>query len=92
MTALPLIPVGLGASRSRGGFTRIAFWILVIALTVFLVRATRSTAGNSGVPGVRLLEERHARGEISREDFIERRAVLGGKSGGVAENDSNSVT
>jgi len=50
----------------------------------------RSTADDSGVPAVRLLEERYARGEIGREDFIERRAVLGGKSSSVAENDSST--
>jgi uncharacterized membrane protein len=26
-----------------------------------------------------VLEERYARGEITREDFLERRAVLGGR-------------
>ena len=81
MTAL--IPVGLAGFAIAWGFMGIALWILVVALIVFLVRATRSTAGDSGVPAVRLLEERYARGEISREDFIERRAVLGGKSSSV---------
>jgi putative membrane protein len=83
MTALPLIPVGLAGFAIAWGFMGIAFWGLVVALIVFLVRATRSTAGDSGVPAVRLREERYARGEISREDFIERRAVLGGKSSSV---------
>jgi putative membrane protein len=88
MTALALIPVGLGGFAIAWGFMGIAFWILVVALIIYLVRATRSRAGDSGVPAVRLLEERYARGEISREDFIERRAVLGGKSSGVTEHDS----
>ena len=81
MTAL--IPLGLAGFAIAWGFMGIAFWGLVVALIVFLVRATRSTGGDSGVPAVRLLEERYARGEISREDFIERRAVLGGKSSSV---------
>jgi uncharacterized membrane protein len=55
----------------------IAFWILLIALVVLLVRGTRPAARDSGRPAVRLLEERYARGEITREDFLERRAVLG---------------
>ena len=92
MTALPLIPVALSGFAIAWGFMGIAFWILVIALIVFLVRGTRSTAGDSGVPAVRLLEERYAREEISREDFIERRTGLGGRSRGVAENESGSAT
>jgi uncharacterized membrane protein len=54
----------------------IAFWILLIGLIVLLVRGTRPTAHESGGPAMRVLEERYARGEISREDFLERRAVL----------------
>jgi Short C-terminal domain len=37
---------------------------------------------------VRLLEERYARGEISREEFLERRTVLGGSSLGAPGDDS----
>jgi putative membrane protein len=79
MTAIPLLPVAVGGFGIAWGFMGAVFWILVIALIVFLVRATRSATGDAEVPAVRLLEERYARGEISREDFIERRAVLGGK-------------
>lgn len=68
MTAIFLVPVFMG----------LAFWILLIALIVLLVRGTRTTSTASGGPAVHVLEERYARGEITREDFLERRAVLGG--------------
>jgi uncharacterized membrane protein len=65
----------------------IAFWILLIALVVLLVRGTRPAARDSGGPAVHLLDERYARGEITREDFLERRAVLGGSRPGPPGDD-----
>jgi putative membrane protein len=54
------------------------FWIGIIAVAVFLLRGEvpdiRERFGGS--PALRLLEERYARGEISRDEFLERRAVL----------------
>jgi uncharacterized membrane protein len=68
VTAILLFPMG------------IAFWILLIALIVLLVRGMRSTARTPEEPAVRLLEDRYARGEITREEFLERRALLDGTS------------
>jgi putative membrane protein len=79
MTALPLAVIGWGGLTIVGGFVGIAFWILLIALIVLLVRGIRTTEPGSGVSAVRLLEERYARGEITRDDFRERRAVLEGQ-------------
>jgi putative membrane protein len=79
MTAIPLIGLG-GGFAIVWGLMGVAVWILLIALIVLLVRGVRSTAPASGGPAVRLLEERYARGEITREEFVERRAVLGGSS------------
>jgi putative membrane protein len=53
-----------------------AFWILVIAGIVALVRGHGGSGGPSGGSALRLLEERYARGEISREEFFERRSTL----------------
>ena len=78
MTATLLAPIG--GLAIVWGFMGIAFWILLIALIVLLVRGTRPAARDSGGPTVRLLEERYARGEITREDFLERRTVLSGSS------------
>ena len=88
MTAISLAPIGWGGLAIVGGFVSIAFWILLISLIVLLVRGTRTPAPASGGPAVRLLEERYARGEISREDFLERRAVLGGRSPDAPGNES----
>jgi uncharacterized membrane protein len=68
MIALLLFPIGWGA-----------VWILVIALIVLVARSSRTTDGDAAVRAIRVLEERYARGEITRDDFLERRDVLAGK-------------
>jgi uncharacterized membrane protein len=73
MTAIVLAPIAWG-------FMGLAFWILLVALIVLLVRGTGTPVRDSAGGAVRVLEERYARGEITREDFLERRAVLGGSS------------
>lgn len=51
-----------------------AFWILVIAGIVVLLRSHSGSGGSRGA--LQVLEERYARGEIPREEFLERRSVL----------------
>lgn len=51
-----------------------AFWILVIAGIVVLLRSHSGAGGSRGA--LQILEERYARGEIPREEFLERRSVL----------------
>ena len=75
MTAI-LLPIGWGGLGLMG----LAFPILLIGLIVLLARAMRTTPHAAGEPAIRLLEERYARGEITREDFLERRGVLEGTS------------
>jgi putative membrane protein len=72
MTAFLFVPVW--------GFMGLAFPIVLIGLIVLIARGTRTPARDAEGSGVRLLEERYARGEINREEFLERRAVLGGTS------------
>ena len=88
MTATALAPIAFGGVAIAWGFMGIAFWILLVALIVLLVRGARTPARDSGGAAVRVLEERYARGEITREDFLERRAVLAGRSPGAAGDDS----
>ena len=49
----------------------------MIAVIVVMLRAvTRRPDGVGGRSALELLEERYARGEVSRDEFRERRAVL----------------
>lgn len=65
------------------GLAWAAFWVLVILVVVGLVRGRSSVPGTGSTQALRLLEERYARGEIGREEFLERRGVLtrGGDTG-----------
>jgi hypothetical protein len=83
MTAILLAPPGSGGGLAIvWGLTGAAFWILPIALIVLVVRRARTTSRASRGPAVRLLEERY------REEFLERRAMLGGGSPGAPSDDS----
>ena len=55
------------------GFMGIPLWVALIGL---LARRAPTTAPGPGGPAGHLLEERYARGEITREEFLERRTVL----------------
>jgi putative membrane protein len=76
MIAILFVPTGGAGAAILWGFMGIAFWILLIGLIVLAVRGVRTPARHTEGPAVRLLEERYARGEITREEFLERRAVL----------------
>jgi putative membrane protein len=60
------------------GLVWAAFWIGLIVVAVLLLRHELPHMHHrfGEPPALRLLEERYARGEISREEFLERRAVL----------------
>jgi putative membrane protein len=89
MTALALAATGWGGGFPIAwGLMGVALWIVPIALILLVVRAVRTSAGSSAGSAVRLLEERYARGEITREEFLERRAVLGGRSPAAPGDDS----
>lgn len=53
----------------------VVFWTAVVLVIVSVLRHRGPRTPHSSA--VRILEERYARGEISREEFLERRAVLG---------------
>ena len=54
------------------------FWLVIVIGAVILLRREVSHAGHWSrtSPALRLLEERYARGEISRDEFLERRTIL----------------
>ena len=58
----------------------VAFWVLLIVVIVALLRS-RPISSGAGHPAsaLRILEERYARGELPRDEFLERRAVLTGQ-------------
>jgi putative membrane protein len=55
----------------------IAFWALVVLLVAKLVKNRPAHAPGQSA-ALHLLEERYARGEMSRDEFLERKAVLSG--------------
>lgn len=63
-------------------FMMVAFWGLVIVVIVWVVRALLAgRTGHGGVDPVELLDRRLASGEISPEEYRERRVVLRGAPG-----------
>jgi putative membrane protein len=61
-----------------GGLVSLAFVVLVVVLVASLI-GNRSGAGPTAASSaIRILEERYARGDISRDEFLERRAALTG--------------
>jgi putative membrane protein len=89
MTTMLLALLGSGGGLAIvWGLTGALLWILPIALIVLAVWRVRTSTGASRGPAVRLLEERYARGEITREEFLELRAVLGRGSPSAPSDDS----
>lgn len=56
-----------------------AFWSLVILLVIGLLRGRGGAPPRSSGSALHLLEERYARGEIDRDEYLERRATLTGQ-------------
>jgi putative membrane protein len=61
------------------GLFFVAFWVFVIILLVGMVRGRGGGASSSSA--LRVLEERYARGEMNRDEFVERRRILTGQAG-----------
>jgi putative membrane protein len=63
-----------------GGVVSILFFVLVVVLIASLLRNRPRTGTGASSSAVRILEERYARGEISRDEFLQRRAALSGSA------------
>lgn len=61
------------------GLASFGFIVLVIVLVVWLIGGARRTEPTATFKALQILEERYARGEISRDEFLERRAILSGR-------------
>jgi putative membrane protein len=57
----------------------IAFWVVAIVLVVNAVRRTRYSGSSRSSDALSILEQRYARGEMDRDEFLERRRVLRGE-------------
>lgn len=55
---------------------QILFWGAVIFVAVKLIKRSNSGSGPRKSSALTILEERYARGEITQEEFNQRRAVL----------------
>lgn len=62
-----------------GGFGMILVWIVPLLLLVLLfLRYSGGREDRRGKTAPEILEARYARGEIDREEYLKRRADLGG--------------
>jgi putative membrane protein len=60
---------------------QVALFVGILVLVVMLLRRDRHHRRfEARPPSLTILEERYARGEISREEFLERRSVLLGQA------------
>lgn len=66
-----------------GGVRMILFWILLIAIVLFLLRrfsgdgqSPRNDASSPQSSALEILKQRYAKGEISKEEYEERRQAL----------------
>jgi putative membrane protein len=73
----------MGAFELLFGLAWLGFWIAVVVIVVRLLRSGRATTRPSSA--VRVLEDRYARGEIDRDEFLERRRVLLGETPAAGE-------
>jgi putative membrane protein len=63
-----------GAAELAWGLLSALFWIAFIAVLVkYAANSRRPTSPRSALA---ILEERYARGEIDRDEFVERKSVL----------------
>jgi putative membrane protein len=69
--------MGGGYGFGIPGLGMLVFWGLIIVALVLVVRAFANPAGGGRKKGPReILDERYARGEISKEEYEERKRTL----------------
>ena len=75
---------GWGYGGYGFGLLHMAFWLVIlIAIVLGLIWLGRSVAGSQSVPphrsvGLNVLEERYARGEIKRDEYLEKKRDIAG--------------
>lgn len=71
----------LGPAEIVFGVLQLVFVAAIIVGVVYLIRRSTGAAGTR-TSALSILEERYARGEIDRDEFLERRAILSGEPTG----------
>ena len=74
-----------GMMGGYGGFGMIVWVVVLIAIVALVVWLVRSSA-SAGMhplsarrsPGLEVLEERYARGDISRDEYLQKKKDIGG--------------
>lgn len=59
----------------------ITFWGAIVALVVWVIRSAAASPSRPTSNALEILERRFAAGEIDRDEFEERRALLQGSGG-----------
>ena len=61
-----------------GGIMMVAFWVLLIALIVWVIREIGGKNSRSNSNALEILKERYAKGEIDKKEFEEKKKDLTG--------------
>ena len=61
-----------------GGIMMVAFWVLLIALIVWVIREIGGKNSRSNSNALDILKERYAKGEIDKREFEEKKKDLTG--------------
>jgi putative membrane protein len=76
----PMMAYGFGGGWGWMMALNGLFWlVLVVALVALILRSSRSLGGerpSPRSPGLDALEERYARGEIQREEFLQKKTDI----------------
>ena len=71
------MPMHYWGADAWGGWTLVhgAFWLLLLALLVFgaIALTRRSRSSGEGSSALDVLNERYARGEIDRDEYLQRK-------------------
>lgn len=68
--------LGYGPGWFISALMMLLFWVAVVILVIWLVRQFSERKPASGGRALEILDERYARGEIDREDYLARRSDL----------------
>lgn len=62
-----------------GGIIHLVFWVLIIGAVIYLVRyVVRERESKPGSRAIEILKQRYAKGEISKEEFDQKKKEIEG--------------